>query len=251
MIELKGRFRGAVVSDEHSPYHDPRAIALANKVLAWWEPEILILNGDQLDFDELSCFEKDAKRTQQTQSEIDIWHTEVLEGQLTACTGAEVIKLDGNHEKRLLKKLAKSEGLDSLRNFCMQTALELDKFGIKHDPYAVRFNDQLLVTHGESALKWSGSSVKAELENFRYGINIIIGHCHRGGTVQIQTMAGHVTGQENPCLCSLRPHYLNTADWVQGLTLFDVTPTACFLQAVTFSRDYQTTVGKQHFSLFN
>lgn len=249
MLELKGSFRGAVVSDEHSPYHDPKAIKLANLVLAWWQPELLILNGDQLDFDELSCFEKDFRRTQQTQSEIDTWHKEILEGQLDACPGAEVVKLDGNHEKRLLKKLAKSQGLDSLRNFSMQTALELDKYGIRHDSYAVKINQQLLVTHSESALKWSGNSVRAELENFRYAINVIIGHAHRGGSVQVQTMDGHVSGQENPCLCSLNPHYLNTADWLQGLTLFDVTPRACFLQPVLFSRDYQTRIGKELFRL--
>ena len=77
-IHIDGNIIGAVVNDVHVPYHDKVAISLACKVLAWWKPEVLIYNGDLLDFYDLSRYDKNPGRQYRLQDEIDLFHTDVI-----------------------------------------------------------------------------------------------------------------------------------------------------------------------------
>src|SRR3989304_4347832 len=61
-VVLTGDFRGSVSSDEHVPFHDPKAIALTCEVLSWWKPTVHIFDGDQNDWYGLSKFDTNPMR---------------------------------------------------------------------------------------------------------------------------------------------------------------------------------------------
>lgn len=248
MIKINGFFKGVVTSDEHSPFHDPLAIKLANKIIQWWDPNIVLLNGDQLDCYDLSTFSKDPELTKGFQREIDIWHKEILIPQKNAAPNAKFYKIDGNHEERYNRYISKLGGLTELRSVRLENALELSRFDIGHAPDGMILNDSLFVSHGEVAKKWSGSSGLQVLEDTRYRYNVIIGHTHRAGRAPVRVGDSMIIAQENPCLCSLEPGYINTPDWMQGITLFNCTPEYTFIQPVTFN-NYKAYVGNVLFTL--
>lgn len=249
-MQIKGDVRGAVVSDEHVPFHDQAAIDLSNKILAWWQPDVLILNGDQLDFYDLSDFDKDPKRSETIQDEIDVWHSNVAEPQRRAVQNARVLKLKGNHEERLERFLARhGRALNGLRALEYQNLLEMQRFGIERCDDEVVLNQNLLVTHGSLVRRWAGASAQSTLAALRYGISVIVGHVHRSGFVSVRTWNGQVYGVENPCLCRLDPPYTTRPDWQLGLTLFHSTPKSLYIQPVVIDANYTTMIGDKTFTL--
>lgn len=223
-IVIHGSVRGATLSDEHSPFFDPRAIDAAVKVLEKWQPDVLVFAGDQLDCYHLSKFDTNPARLFNLQDEIDLWRRGVLRPVRRAVgPKCRIIKIDGNHEKRLTKYLWTHPELFGLRALQMASLLELEKENVEYTPERVRFGNVLEVSHGKFVRKWAGASAAAELLERRYSRSTITGHVHRAGRfVTKDGRGGTVTGQENPCLCSLSPEYMVDPDWQQGLTLFEV-----------------------------
>lgn len=248
MLEISGNYRGIVTSDEHVPFHDPKALALVNRVAKWWKPNLWLLNGDQLDCYDLSTFIKNPDVGVGFQAEIDLWHREVVGPQMASVPEAEFIKIDGNHEERYPRYIAKSEGIKDLRAVQLESVMELEKLGIRYAPRGVILNDRLLVTHGDFALKWAANSARAQLEDVRYRYNVIIGHAHRQGQVMVRVGDDWSIGQENPCLCSLDPEYVTEPDWSLGFTLFLSSPKRTHTIPVHIYPDYSCYVGDRLFT---
>ena len=61
---------------------------------------------------------------------------------------------------------------------------------------------------------------------------------HRGGTFKTKVGAEWRTGQESPCLCTLKPEYMRNPDWQQGITLFTVTDKISRIYPVEFSGQF-------------
>ena len=245
IVTLEGNWHGAIVSDIHSPFHDAEAIKLAAAVIKWWNPNILIYNGDDLDCYLLSVFDKNPSRALNLQGEIDLWHQEAT-APLNRAAGSNCrkIKLLGNHEHRFRKVLWKNPGLYGLRALEWPALLGLPERGMDFVEMSVRFNKTLEVTHGERVNKWSGMSAKAESEKRRYSISTATGHVHRSGRFDTWTINGHIQAQEIPCLMDLSPEYMTEPDWVQGLTLFDVKDGHLYLESIKFNDDYSCFAGK-------
>lgn len=245
---LDGNMRGAVVNDIHAPFHDPDAVALATKLLRHYDPDVLIYNGDALDFYGLSTYDKNPARVWRLQDEIDACHVDVFAPFGGATRRARKIFLPGNHELRLRKYLWRHPELFGLKVLELPALLELDRFGIEYAELCVLVGDVLEISHGTRVSKWSGMTAKAEQELRRYGISTITGHVHRAGRFQTNTGGIDRIGQEAPCLCSLEPEYMHKPDWVQGVTFFDVRSGALRIDAVQFTADYTAIYNGKVFS---
>lgn len=216
IIKRTGDQRVVVLSDAHAPHHDPDAIAAACDFIRDVQPTIVILNGDLLDLYAVSSFDKDPDRVLSLQYEFDICKSEVLDPVVAAAGEAELFYVEGNHEHRLTRWLSRHPEVASLRALSVPALLDLDKLGIKYVTYGVEVND-VLITHGKAVAKWSGGSIKRELERQRFGVNMVMGHVHRVGLFNTWTRTGGVWGIEAGCLCNLNPDYVDFPDWSHGL----------------------------------
>lgn len=91
-----------VVSDEHIPDHDPRALALNVAIARYIQPDVVIFNGDTFDFGSISRFAQD-RRSGNGDVLRDLarpWRSYV-QAMTDAAPRALRVFLDGNHNERL------------------------------------------------------------------------------------------------------------------------------------------------------
>jgi hypothetical protein len=250
-LALQGDMRGVTVADTHAPYHDPRAIELACKVIEWWKPAVIVHNGDNVDFSGISKFDSNPARRFTTQDEVDIWQCEVAIP-LNEAAGAKSRKLllPGNHDLRFLKLMWQQPELFSLRSLSLPVLFQAEELGMEYVGYGVTVNDALFITHGTKVSQQSGYSGRAELAALGYSYSTNTGHVHRAGRHEFRTPTGRVrVGQECPCLCGLSPEYIVAPNWVQGLTLWQTDGDNLWIYAVTFTPDYTCLIAGKKFSV--
>lgn len=233
--------RLAFPTDEHYPFQDDHARSVALQIVQDFDPNLLVAGSDGLDFYALSHFDKNPDRIKtDLQGEIKAWQ----EGQREwgdAAPNAKKRFIPGNHEDRLRRWLwqhPEVAGLDAMR---LENLLGLKELGIEsraandeYDHCEIELFGRLVVRHGKFVRKSAGMSAKAELEADRFGVSIMTGHTHRGGTVYAQTRGGIVTGQECFCLCRLDPDYVARPDWQQGIVLAEVSEEYLSIEAIPF-----------------
>jgi len=247
---VAGDMRGATVNDIHVPYHDPEAIILAGKIIKWWQPNLLVWNGDLNDFPGLSKWDPNPTRRYRMQDEVDELQADVLIPLNAAAGKCRKVALPGNHDLRLLKLLWAQPELFSVRALQLPELWQVDRLGMEYAGYAVVVNEQLEVSHGTRVSAMSGYSAKAELIKRGYSISTNTGHVHRAGRHEFRPPYGPlIVGQESPCLCRLDPEYLVDPNWVQGLTLWETRGADLWIEAIVFSRDYRAQVGAKEFGL--
>ena len=240
--------RGMVVSDIHAPYHDIDAISVAVNVAKWWAPDVLVFNGDDLDFYGLSKYDKDPQRATGTQDEIDQWHTDAVAPLLDAVgSGCRRIKTIGNHEDRLERVLWRNPGLYGLRALSFVKLLDLETYGIELARQRVTFGSLLEVSHGTRVSKHAAYSARAEMDLRRYQISTITGHVHRQGRYQTKAGDRQIVAQEGGCLCGLEPEYGSWMDWAHGFTLFEIYDGHLAITPVSIQSDYTASVAGKHF----
>lgn len=133
-IRITGDTRGAVASDFHAPYHDYLAVLLLCKVLAWWNPDLFVIDGDALDFYPVSTYDKNPERAFGLQTEIDEFHTDILAPITAAIPKARKIFMPGNHEARLRKFLWRNPDLYGVRSLQLPSLLGL---GVKSKVFVI------------------------------------------------------------------------------------------------------------------
>lgn len=205
--------RDVFAGDLHIPFHDEKLIALFFIFLKYFKPHKLWLLMDLLDWYPISDFSKDPKRMVTLQDDINVANAflddlQKLVPKIEAC--------GGNHEYRMIKYLRRHPELSSLDSLRVQTLLKFNERGIRYHSYMsppVRYH-KLQIHHGSLVRKYSGWTAKGHFE--KYGGNGIVGHSHRMGNFIKRTTEGICGWYENGCMCSLKPEYLDFADWVQG-----------------------------------
>lgn len=223
-ITLEGNYKGIVAGDFHVPYHDPQAIELLCKVTRWWKPDVGIINGDLNDFPGLSSkFDPSPLRTTRAQGEVDTAKRDVLIPFKAALgSNGRGYVLPGNHDNRLEILLTKQPDLFSLRATSLPELWELDRFGYGYADYAIKFGDDLRVSHGTKVASEAGYAVKGELAKVHWAYSIIMNHIHRSGGTSAKIGGKWVWGRENPCMCSLEPSYMEEPNWSLGFLPFEV-----------------------------
>lgn len=229
MVE-KNMKTAVILPDIHVPYHDKRAVDLVVKYIKDTKPEVVVQLGDMYDCYGISRFDKNPKRIDTLQDEIDegkkIW-----QAIKKASPKSKLVMLEGNHEARLPKMLMKaSPGMYSLNALRPKRLFELDTLGVEwyssHDTY--KLNNSLVITHGaaDDGCKLSqhaGYSAKNTMDKWG-NVSGIMGHGHRVGmstkTMQDGTMVQWI---EAGCLADLHPEYVKNPNWQHGFAVVNYT----------------------------
>ena len=210
-----GRFNILSLTDWHVPFHDHKALIAAFKFCETLQPQILVIH-ELHDFYTLSRFDKDPKRLDSLQDEID-QVGKYLELLRNMCPYSRILLLKSNHLDRLRKYLwRQAPALSSLRVLRTPTLLELSRFNVEYmDDFIYK---GFLFKHGDMARKDSGLTARAEFQ--KEGMSGASGHTHRLAAHYRRTRGGEYVWLESGCLCRLDPEYIEgTADWQHGVSL--------------------------------
>lgn len=224
--------RVAVVADHQIPFHDEAAIGAVNAYLRVLRPDLIIINGDFMDFPSLST---KFKRNHSDRGQLAV---ELAEGQRQlaalrkAARGADIIYNEGNHELRWRTYI--EERADELSPLVpnwlnLKTALEMDKYGVEFREGwdtggALWERGGLVVTHGN----WHAKGTAARSHREYYG-SALFSHVHRPTMDSVSGYDGGVhIARSTGCLCNVsgpnlppRASTTPTADSVQGFAVVD------------------------------
>lgn len=172
MVNLK---RVLHVSDLHSPFHDRSAWKIMLDIAKDLKPQLVVIHGDFFDFYSVSRHAKDP------QMDFKTWKDEmkeargVLDELILATPKAEIVYLEGNHEKRLIRYIndcaPKLSGL-----FKNEEVMGLPN-EIKYIPYGQKGKypiGSLICVHGSRA----GENPAATMVK-KFRTNVIFGHTHK------------------------------------------------------------------------
>lgn len=227
---VKQATKTMIISDVHVPYQDDNSINEVEKFIKLYKPNNFIINGDYVDFYNLSKFEKDPKRKTSIVEELN--QAKELLSRLNKALPPKCNKVfvHGNHENRLQGYLWKNPELEGLKELKLGNLLELDEFGFKEvaadrdywkkDSGHYKVGD-IIINHGDNRLNGAKTSAKsgysAHNTMMTMRSSIAMGHIHRLALVYNTTNGNTVVGMEGGCL-SLIPA---NADWQHGFITFE------------------------------
>lgn len=215
-----------IANDFHIPYHDERALALFFAFLRKEKPDWVILNGDFVDFWQISSFDKTPRAGKELQEEIKDARA-ILRKLRRTLPKARITWIEGNHEFRLRKYLiAHAPELYGLPSLSIPDLFGLKQLHIEYVPCqdgASRFVDtfmkvgEVYVGHFAKSAKHGGYAAKALVEE--KGVSVIQGHTHRLGAHGRTTVDGRVLlGVENLSMCARETSYASHPNWQLGFT---------------------------------
>ncbi len=210
---------GAFLFDTQNPYQDAQTLELVERFLGNIKPDYLFYGGDNNDFYGLSSFNKNPKRIDSLQDDVDNTRR-MFDRQRNIIPNAESWWLIGNHEDRLQKFLwTNAPALSSLRSLQLPELFTIKDYNIKLVPYeqGLMINGVFLALHGDLASIHSGYTAKRMFE--KHGGCGISGHCHRLGSFYKRDRFGTWGWWEGGCLCHLNPDWIKNPNWVQGFSL--------------------------------
>ena len=233
-------------TDEHHPFCDWNALAVAYQIAEDYKPEVRFAGSDGVDFYSISRFDKDPEIIRQggLQKELNSW---ALSQRLwmKAAPNAKVYFLIGNHEDRLRRYLWRFPDLYGLTALEIPGLFRFRELGIQmaeQDGLEMNFYNQLVVKHGSIVRKHSGYTARAELEKEMYHVSTLSGHTHRGGQVFVTTRSGVKQAVEGFCLCDTKPNYLHNPNWQNGIVLADVDKGGVEFELIPFQKDTEGRV---------
>jgi len=206
-----------VCGDFHIPYHDEKTLKTFRKFLKYFLPDVLVINGDLLDFYDFSNFDKELINEGVLQEELDVGF-KILEGYRKILPYQRFVMTSSNHMEKRLEKFKKSVGraVYSLRYFTIPEMLRLSDLNIEHVDF-LKFK-KFMIFHGETVRKHSAYTARAALED--KGKSVFTNHTHRLGSHYKTDEGGEHVGVECGCLCGLEPEYLlGTPNWQQGFAV--------------------------------
>lgn len=235
IIPSKGKaYRIACVYDIHAPYHNDYAVEIACKIIADYDPDILVNGGDAVDMYTISRFDKDPSRLTGFQKELDSAF-EVHSRINDASPRAARYFIPGNHEFRLTKYIRMHPELYGVKALQIENLLRLEELGYTRVDRLVLGKMQFV--HGEVIRKHSAYTAKAHLENCGYSYSTFHGHSHRLGIHFKTTGDGIKMGVECGHLADAKQaDYIETivANWQQGICLTEVVNGKAYPELIPF-----------------
>jgi predicted phosphodiesterase len=230
-FDLPGPASIGVLSDIHVPYHDHRAVTKAVEFLKEKHKLThLLLNGDFMDFYQLSRWEKNPK-ARDLVCEIESGRATLswLRGQFP---DAEMIYKLGNHDERLDKYIwNKAPELLGLNNVQIAHVLEFEKFGITEvrDQRPIMAG-KLPIFHGHELPRGMSSPVNpARGAYMRTAHTMLMGHLHRPSThTEPDMFKNDTTCWSTGCLCDMTPEYARLNKWSHGFCFVEVASDGTF-----------------------
>jgi predicted phosphodiesterase len=222
-LQINGPCKALILSDVHVPFHDDSALIASVDAGKKSGCDVVILNGDFMDFYGASFFRKDP-RTIDFAEEIRTG-VQVLEWLRDQFPEARIIFKEGNHDERLEAYLIdKAPILLDLPAVSLPGLLHLAELGIEHvrDKRPIRLG-KLNVLHGHE-YRFIFSPVNAARGLFlRANAHAICGHLHKNSHHSEPNLEGRVISTWSVgCLCDLRPAYDPLAKWQHGAAIVRV-----------------------------
>ena len=212
-----------LLSDIHMPYHDEEALGAAIQYGIEQQVNTVILDGDVLDFYQLSRFDKDpSKPKMQVELEQGRWFMKALR---TAFPLARIYYKIGNHEDRLEKwlKLKAPEWI-GMDEFELKMLLRFGENQIELiDSSATIKAGHLNIIHGHEYLG-GGTVNPARNLYLKAKASTICGHFHRKSEFITRDINNNIQGAWTMgCLCELYPEYMKGhSDWVHGFAVIKI-----------------------------
>lgn len=209
-----------VLSDIHFPYHDRTALMLALREGRKQNVDAILLNGDILDFYQLSKFTKDgSKPSIAKEFEIFRFFIDQLKQRFP---DTAIYYKTGNHELRLdhwMKNHAQVfNGLIDIDMF-----VDFKSHGVVYlkDNIGVKFG-KLNIIHGHEIK--AGGQYLAKSYHTKTGSNVLFGHWHQNQQYTFKNLDGQKSGAwAIGCLCKLDAEYTfghNT--WSHGFAIVEL-----------------------------
>ena len=183
-----------LLNDVLDPFHDEKAMDVALQITSWLADndrvDGVINLGDYLDLPTFGRFEQEPAFANTTQKAFDRGHLFLQEQRAAAGPNAEIVLIEGNHDRRLEKFISinaasawglKRANMDSLPVMSVPYLLRLDEIGVEYiDAYpagAYWLTKTLRAMHGTKVR--SNGSTAAAYTNDTPHISTIFGHVHR------------------------------------------------------------------------
>lgn len=176
------------------------------------------MNGDMLDFYEISRYTKNPDIEQSVNAELE--HVKTLFRQLRLIYDGPIDFVPGNHEERYeLYLRTDAKKLAGLKVLELPNLLELQDLSITmHQVDGFLLRPDYYVYHGSLVRKHASLTAQGEYE--KNSISGTSGHTHRLGTYRKTGMRGRETWSESGCLCDLNPEFVKgTANWQHGFCI--------------------------------
>lgn len=212
--------KAVILPDLQIPYHDENAVSVALEVVRDVQPDKVVILGDLLDLESFSRFDNlPLAREYSTSTQEAIIRTHLLLAELRKlCPSAEIVVLEGNHDKRIMQDVYKNNkaafGLRQANNpegwpvLSVPFLCSFEDLDVKYvDGYPANrywINENLQVRHGHK-VRSGASTAKAVSDDER--TTTIFGHVHRLETQYktVQTFDGGKTNAAHAigCLCRI------------------------------------------------
>jgi len=196
-----------IISDIHAPYHDPEALELALNYGVDHGANTVLINGDLIDFYQLSRFEKDPRK-RGAKFEIDCVK-QILKYIRYKYPKAIIIWYKGNHCHRWDKyMLAKAPELLDIEEFSMYSIFGLAELQIiLIDNNRGTKAGKLNIRHGHE-FYGSGGVFPARSYFLKAKDNILVSHVHRTSEYTEPNINKKINGGWSiGCLSDLDPDY--------------------------------------------
>lgn len=225
--EIEGK-RIGVISDVHVPSHDKTALEATLRYLKSEGIDTLLINGDYMDFYQISDHDKDKTRAITFGDELETGR--LILGQIRDYfgKGVAIVYQEGNHEERYKRFLPQAMASDKVRGSSVPEQLDLLKYGITWVGNRRGCKaGKLMIYHGHE-MRASGVNAAHNLIT-RLMDNVVIGHLHRPQSVQRPRMSGEAIGAwVSGCLCDLKPFYMPLNAWQHGFNIVTIDNTGMF-----------------------
>ena len=214
--------RLGVFGDVHIPFHDNIALEAMFNKFEEENVDSILINGDLLDFYQLSFHEKDPRQVH-FKDEIEAGK-EFLAYIRDRFAGIPIYYITGNHENRFERYLRiKAAELLDMDEFRLDVILHVGEYRIEVIPFRskVVFGDYT-IEHGDK-IPGAGGVVPARTLLMRLKSNSIVNHFHKSsessqrvfGVGEPTTIKAYSLG----CLCDLNPEYMEINEWNHGFAI--------------------------------
>ena len=211
-----------VFGDVHIPYHDNTALEVMFKKFEEEKVDSIFINGDLLDFYQLSFHEKDPREVH-FKGEIEAGK-EFLAYIRARFPDIPIYYITGNHENRFERYLRiKASELLDIDECRLDVILHVAEYKIEYLPFRskVVFGDYT-IEHGDK-IPGAGGVVPARTLLMRLKSNSIVNHFHKSSESS-QRIYGvgeptNIRAYSLGCMCDLAPEYMEINEWNHGFCI--------------------------------
>lgn len=214
-----------ILSDIHLPYHDLDAVVAAVNKGIEEECDSILLNGDTLDFYQVSRFSKAGSAPSIREEREMFWE---FISYLKDSIDVPIIFKVGNHEDRLALYIRQNAPqFADLHEYSLKSFLNLDELGIDYVESRQKIiMGGLTVLHGHEAGDSIFSPVNPARGAFlKYKASTLAGHNHQSSSHFESNIRGELTGcWSTGCLCQMTPEYRPFAytKWNHGFAIVKI-----------------------------